>query len=106
MARSDFGPEVKSAMSGAPRPPKSPGAQVAEQGRDSSGNTGLPPVTKIPGPGGGGMPGMARVGGGAPRPAMPTTAAGAGPGAMPPGLPHIAAAAGIAHAILGNRGLR
>jgi hypothetical protein len=108
MPRTNFGPEVKSAMQGggAPRPPKSPGAQVAEQGRDSSGNTGLPPPNKLPGPGRGGMPGM---GGGGLKPpgAMPSSVAGALPGGMSaPDAHHIAAAAGIAHAILGNRGLR
>jgi hypothetical protein len=105
MPRTNFGPEVKSAMQGggAPRPPKSPSAQVAEQGRDSSGNTGLPPPNKLPGPGRGGMPGMG--GGIRPPGAMPASVAGGLPGGgVTP--QHIAAAAGIAHAILGNRGLR
>lgn len=102
MPRSDFGPEVKASMQGnpntpaparAPKPMKSPGAQVSEQARDSSGNTDTPP--KPPGPGRGGMPGMVR----GPGQAMPG-------GGMPPDAHHIAAAAGIAHAILGNRGLR
>lgn len=108
MPRTNFGPEVKAAMQGnantpaprsAPRPPKSPGAQVAEEGRDSSGNTGLPPPNKLPGPGRGGMPGMVK----GPAPIRPPT--GAPPGGMPDPA-HVAAAAGIAHAILGNRGLR
>lgn len=109
MPRTNFGPEVKAAMQGnantpapprAPRPPTSPGAEVMQQGRDSSGNTGLPPPNKLPGPGRGGMPGMGRPPG-----AMPASVAGGLPGGgVTP--QHIAAAAGIAHAILGNRGLR
>lgn len=113
MPRSNFGPEVKASMQGnantpakgVPRPagPKPPGAQVAQEGRDSSGNTGLPPVTRLPGPGRGGMPGMGS-GLKPPGPIRPQT--GGLPGGGGPDLPHIAAAAGIAHAILGNRGIR
>ena len=109
MARSDFGPEVKASMQPnantprqppAPRGPTSPGQQVAESGRDSSGNPGIPP--RAQGPGRGGMPGM-------PHTAPPVNRVGPMPTGTPmqgPGLPHVAAAASIAHAILGNRGLR
>jgi len=95
MPRTDFGPEVKAGMQPnanrpnpprAPRPAQNPGQQVSEEARDSSGNTGLPP--RLPGPGSGGMPGMPQRGG------------------MPPDAHHVAAASGIAHAILANRGLR
>lgn len=109
MPRSNFGPEVRASMQGnanspvrtaPPRAPTSPGQQVAESGRDSSGNPGIPP--RAPGPGRGGMPGMPHT-----APAMPRP--GNVPGGMPGGggdIPHVAAAASIAHAILGNRGLR
>lgn len=115
MPRSDFGPEVKASMQGnantprpapRPRPPQSPGQQVREQGADSSGATGLPPPNKMPGPGRGGMPGM-------PHPSMPIRPqTGAPPGGATGGMPtggpspaHALAAASIAHAILGNRGM-
>ena len=88
MARTDFGPEVKASMqdnANTPAPqrdpgaPKNPGSVVAREGRDSSGVPGTPPRSEPPRPIVGGAPGD---------------------------LHHVAAAASIAHAILGNRGLR
>jgi hypothetical protein len=98
MPRTDFGPEVKASMQGnansspraqVPPRPRSPGQQAAIEGRDSSGNSGEPP----PGPKLG-VPGA--------RASVPTMRPPGGAG-MPP---HVGAAAGIAHAILANRGLR
>jgi hypothetical protein len=109
MPRSNFGPEVKAAMQGGTgaRPPRSPSAQVMQQGRDSSGNTGLPPVNKMPGPGPGNMPRAPAIARG---PVAPPGGIPAGGGVGLPGggitPQHVAAAAGIANAILGNRGLR
>src|SRR5215469_14443056 len=100
MARTDFGPEVKASMEGnantprrppQPRGPVNPGSQVRGQEADSSGNNPNPPIQPRPvGPGAGRMPNMGRMPGG------PVVAPN-----VPPGLHDTAAAAGIAHAILG-----
>ena len=113
MARTDFGPEVKASMQGnansspraqVPPRPRSPGQQAAMEGRDSSGNSGEPPSgPKL------GVPSV--------KEAVPSERPPGGASTVPEGMkemmrgmspmpPHIGAAAGIAHAILANRGLR
>lgn len=101
MARSDFGPEVKAAQQTNASPPRQPPAPRTTAPPKDSGNV----PARDSATSRGGMPGM-------PHTMPPMQRMGpmpVGSPAMPsgsPGIPHVAAAASIAHAILGNRGLR
>ena len=97
MARGDYGPEVKSSMqSPVKRPsqvkkgvPQSPAQEVSNARKPTS-----------PAPGGGPAVG--------PLPAGPPVGSAGSASGTPPASgipPHVQAAAGIAHAILANRGM-